>query len=253
MLPAALLFTALSLKVGLFPFHGWVPVLYSHARPAVAAALSGALVNIGAYGLLRLGFTVLAPNREDAAWLLLALAAAATVYGAALALHRRSLPEVVAYAAVVHAGYVVLAIGAGGAYGAAAAILLVLSGSVDKAALFASLDSPPAARRVSALVASCSATGLPVTLGFVAKIWLVRAILEVRGAWAVVPVFVVSAVLMLAALFRFWQRARDLQHGTSGGAAALVLAGTAVVLGALPMPVTELAHSIGSELAGGSR
>src|SRR5690606_12216625 len=75
---AALLFAALSVKLGLFPFHGWVPVLYSHARPAVAAALSGALVNIGAYGLLRLGTSVLDVARDAGAVVLVVVGLVAT-------------------------------------------------------------------------------------------------------------------------------------------------------------------------------
>ena len=55
-LSASMIFAGLSVKLGLFPFHSWVPVLYSHARPAVAAVMTGALVNLAAYGLLRFGF-----------------------------------------------------------------------------------------------------------------------------------------------------------------------------------------------------
>ena len=48
-------FAAFSVKLGLFPFHFWLPTVYTGARPAVAAILSGGLANIGAYGLLRFG------------------------------------------------------------------------------------------------------------------------------------------------------------------------------------------------------
>jgi multicomponent Na+:H+ antiporter subunit D len=48
-------FIAFGVKLGLFPFHFWLPTVYTGARPAVAAMLSGALANIGAYGLLRFG------------------------------------------------------------------------------------------------------------------------------------------------------------------------------------------------------
>ena len=48
-------FVAFSVKLGLFPFHFWLPTVYAGARPAVAAILSGGLANIGVYGLLRFG------------------------------------------------------------------------------------------------------------------------------------------------------------------------------------------------------
>src|SRR4029079_16782832 len=46
-------FIAFSVKLGLFPFHFWLPTVYAGSAPAVAAILSGAVANIGAYGLPR--------------------------------------------------------------------------------------------------------------------------------------------------------------------------------------------------------
>src|SRR4029078_1315109 len=48
-------FVAFSVKLGLFPFHFWLPTVYTGAGPAVAAILSGGLANIGAYGILPVG------------------------------------------------------------------------------------------------------------------------------------------------------------------------------------------------------
>lgn len=50
---AVLYFVAFGVKLGLFPFHFWLPSVYGSALPAVTAVLAGALANIGAYGLLR--------------------------------------------------------------------------------------------------------------------------------------------------------------------------------------------------------
>jgi multicomponent Na+:H+ antiporter subunit D len=46
-LTATIIFVAFSTKLGLFPFHFWLPAVYTGTRPAVAAILSGALANIG--------------------------------------------------------------------------------------------------------------------------------------------------------------------------------------------------------------
>ena len=60
-------FVAFSVKLGLFPFHFWLPTVYTGAGPAVAAILSGGLANIGAYGLLRFGAEMLPRELELAA------------------------------------------------------------------------------------------------------------------------------------------------------------------------------------------
>ena len=68
-------FVAFSVKLGLFPFHFWLPTVYTAARPAVAAILSGSLANIGAYGLLRFGAGLLPRELELAAGALIGVAA----------------------------------------------------------------------------------------------------------------------------------------------------------------------------------
>ncbi len=254
MLAGALVFSALVLKLGLFPFHGWVPVLYSHARPAVAAAMSGALVNLGAYGLLRIGWTALADVRASAGGLLVALGLVAVLYGALLAIRRRRAEEVAAYAAIAHAGYVVLAIGVAGEAGVAAALLVVVSGSIDKAAMFLALETGPAARDLVALVSAGSAAGLPPTAGFIAKVLLFRATLQAPAPGLATAVFVVASVLSLAAALRFIRvAARAVPNPRAVGAVPLVLAGLSLAVGIWPEPVVRLATEIANELIGGAR
>ena len=48
-------FVALAVKLGIFPFHFWLPAVYTGVHASVAAMFSGALATIGAYGLLRIG------------------------------------------------------------------------------------------------------------------------------------------------------------------------------------------------------
>lgn len=250
-LGATLIFVALSLKLGMFPFHGWVPVLYSHAQPAVAAAMSGALVNIGAYGLLRFGSTALASERALSAGVLVALGAVAGVYGALLAIRRRHPAEILAYISVAHAGYIVLALGVGGLHGAAALLLIALSGSLDKSVLFLSLDASRRWAPVTSLVAVASAAGLPVTIGFVAKIQLVRASLEAPWKWGALAALILISVLLLVAAFRFRERLlerperRRAVSGTSVALAAII-----IILGVAAAPVVDVATGIAATLTG---
>lgn len=249
-LPATLLFTSLALKLGLFPFHAWVPVLYSNAHPAVVAALSGALVNIGAYGMLRIGFYPLSDARDEGAAVLLFLGAAATVYGSILAVSRREPARLASYTAIVHAGHVVLAIGIGGAAGIVAALLIVLAGSIDKTVMFLSFESNWG-RRAATLVAGASLAGLPPTAGFLSKVYLVVAALQGPASTAIVIVIVLSAVLVLVAAFRFWRmlRARepDSEHRPPG-VAPILLAVVTIAVGVYPAPALEFVWVISDRL-----
>jgi multicomponent Na+:H+ antiporter subunit D len=249
----AMLLTALSLKLGLFPFHGWVPLLYSHARPAITAALAGALVNIGAYGLLRIGLAVFPETVQRADLLLLGLGAAATVYGALLAVARRNPAELAAYLAITQAGYVMLGFGLGTEQGIVAVLLVVLTGSIDKTMMFLALDRRGWSRGAAAFVAAISTAGLPVTLGFLAKVQLFHAGAAASFAPLVIGSLLIATPLTIAATVRYWRLAHTapppVVERLGRPIATLALVTISVVLGLAPQGLSELVGVIGAELA----
>ncbi|MEX2016737.1 MAG: proton-conducting transporter membrane subunit, partial [Candidatus Hydrogenedentales bacterium] len=209
---------------------------------------------IGAYGLLRIGFFPLSDAREEGALVLLVLGAAATIYGSILAVSRSDPARLAAYTTIVHAGHIVLAIGIGGEAGIAAALLIVLAGSVDKTILFLAFESR-LGRHAAAFVAAASVAGLPPTMGFIAKVHLVLAALQGPVSSVIVVVIVSSAVLVLVAIYRFWRMLRagepDPRH-VVGGAAILVLVAVSVLIGLYPEPATNFAWVVSSELLRGA-
>ena len=244
-LVAVLLFTAFLLKLGLFPFHHWVAVVYRDTRPAVAAALAGALANIGSYGIVRFGSAALLPELESARAALLVLGAASALYGTLLALHRSVPGEIVAYATIAHAGYLLLALGIGGAEGKAALLLLVLSGSLDKATLFLALDLPGRGGRFAAFAGGASLAGVPLTLGFFGKLELLRAALGHERAVALVPVLLVAGALSIAVVFRAWHVLpggydRAAERRVGGESVAVALGVALVALGIAGGPLRDL-------------
>lgn len=251
-LGAALLFAALSLKLGLFPLHFWVPVLYSHARPAVAAVMSGALINIGAYGLLRIGMLSAETARADGAILLVVLGSVAILYGALLAARRETPAEVIAYASIAQAGYIVLALGAGGPLGAAAALLAVLGGSIEKATMFLAGAGTGAVRATTALIAAGGVAGLPLTVGFVAKVELFQAAVLAPAAPIAPVALVLGSALLVVAAVRFWtllRRAPRPERPNPG--IPVVLAGATVVLALAAAPLNLMVHDLGMMLTSG--
>src|SRR3712207_6080904 len=133
---AALIFAAFCLKLGLFPFHFWLPAVYVGSHPPVAAILSGALANIGGYGLLRFGGGILPRELEFGSTAVLVLGTASIIYGALQAISRRDTSEVMAYSAIGQVGYVLLALGVAGAVAYAAAVLYSIVNSLNKGVVF---------------------------------------------------------------------------------------------------------------------
>src|SRR5215212_5720379 len=167
---AALIFAAFCLKLGLFPFHFWLPAVHVASHAPVAAILSGALANIGAYGLLRFGGGILPRELEFGSTAVLVLGTASIIYGALQAISRRDTSEVMAYSAIGQVGYVLLALGVGGPAGYAAAILYSVVNSLNKGVVFlaAGLRGPLVGGTFA--VGAFSIAGVPPAAGFVGKI-----------------------------------------------------------------------------------
>jgi multicomponent Na+:H+ antiporter subunit D len=168
-------FIAFSVKLGLFPFHFWLPTVYAGSAPAVAAILSGAVANIGAYGLLRFGAGIFPVELRLAAVTLIVLGAASLLYGAVLAVARGDVGETLAYSAIGQVGYVLVAIGVGGPVGLAAAVLYSVVNSLNKTLLFLATGVRGALVAGAFAIGALSVAGVPPAPGFVGKLEMFRA------------------------------------------------------------------------------
>jgi formate hydrogenlyase subunit 3/multisubunit Na+/H+ antiporter MnhD subunit len=99
-------------KAGLFPFHVWLPEAHPVAPSHVSALLSGVMVKLGIYGLLR---TVVVLGPPDPVWgaLLLIVGLASALFGGLTVLVQRDLKKCLAYSTVENLGIVALALGLG--------------------------------------------------------------------------------------------------------------------------------------------
>ena len=249
-------FAAFSVKLGLFPFHFWLPTVYTGARPAVAAILSGGLANIGAYGVLRFGGELLPRELEFASPALIAIGAASIVYGGVLAVSRRTASEMLAYSAIGQVGYVLVAVGIGGPVGFAAAILYTVVNSMNKTLLFLTAQTRGALAAAAFAVGALSVAGIPPAAGFVGKLELFRAAADsvgarrpvLRGQRAVVCLRVPGLPVRLLARAASRSSKRPGQQMVIAVLALLVLAA-----GLWPEPLLALSHDAAALLAGGDR
>jgi multicomponent Na+:H+ antiporter subunit D len=257
---SALIFAAFFLKLGLFPFHFWLPAVYVGSHPPVAAILSGALANIGAYGLLRFGAGVLPRELELAAPAVMVIGAASVAYGSLQAVSRRDTSEVMAYSAIGQAGYVLLAIGVGGPVGYAAAVVYAVVNSLNKGVVFLSAGLRGPLVGAAFAVGAFSIAGVPPAAGYLGKFMVFEAsaaVESVPAAVALVALVFVGSALSFLYSFQVYQR-RFVAPGTSGKpspAAArylvLLLAALVVLLGLWPQPLMLLCRAAAAALTGG--
>ena len=262
---ATLIFVAFSLKLGLFPFHFWLPAVYVGAHAPVAAILSGALANIGSYGLLRFGADVLPDQLGFGAVVILILGVASIVYGALQAVSRHATNEVMAYSAIGQVGYILVALAIGGPIGYAAAFVYAIVNSLNKGLVFlaSGLRGPLAGAAFA--VAAFSIAGVPPAAGFVGKVALFKTGIEgggivgAAGGVAIVALIFVGSALSFVYSFQVYQRAFLAQEERQGkrrpspwAARALVasLAVFVLAVGLWPEPLLVLGEGSAGVLLG---
>ena len=207
---ATVIFVAFSLKIGLFPFHFWLPAVYVGSHAPVAAILSGAVANIGSYGLLRFGADVLPDALSFGAPVVLVLGVVSIVYGAMQAVSRHDTSEVMAYSTIGQVGYILVALAVGGPVGYAAAVVYSIVNSLNKALVFlaAQLRGPLAGAAFA--VGAFSIAGVPPAVGFVGKIALFKTSIEAGGlleTMALVVLIFAGSALSFVYAFQVYQRA----------------------------------------------
>ena len=124
-------------KAGLAPMHTWLPDAHSEAPAPVSALMSGVLLSVGVYAVLRFKPVVdAAAGPGVAARILLALGLLSMAVAAAFLWTSSSYKRLLAYSSVEHVGIVCLGVGFGGPWGVAGALLHIGNHALAKSVLF---------------------------------------------------------------------------------------------------------------------
>jgi hydrogenase-4 component B len=221
-----------ALKGGVMPMHVWLPGAHANAPSHVSAFMSGVLIKMGIYGVVRVTSFFEGPP----VWwggLIFALGVVSGVLGVAFAIGQHDLKRLLAYHSVENIGIILMGLGLaviGRAVGRPEIVALGLAGSLlhvwnhglFKALLFFSAGSVVHATHtreidelggvarkmprttVGFLVGAIAICGLPPFNGFVSELFiylgLFRAvILDVRGLW-IAGAFGIPALALIGAL-----------------------------------------------------
>ncbi|MBA2290402.1 MAG: oxidoreductase [Chloroflexia bacterium] len=242
---SAVVFVAFGLKLGLFPFHFWLPAVYTGTRASVAAILSGALANIGSYGLIRFGADLLPRELEFGAPVLLVLGATSILYGGVQSISRHSANEVLAYSSIGQVGYIMVALAIGGDAGVFAAILYTVINGWNKALLFLAVSMRGWLVGTAFVIGAFSVAGVPPAAGFLGKVVMFRAAIE-DASWSIVALVLLGGGLSFLYMFqlyrrRFWIAGEEEEE--SAHLPQVIVVGMAVgllAIGLWPQPLLEL-------------
>src|SRR5690242_12566010 len=124
-------------KVGLAPLHAWLPDAHAEGPTPISAVLSGLLLNVALYALLRFKM-LLAANAAAVAPgpLMVTLGLISLVFAAFMLYRRRDIKRLFAYSSIEHMGIITFAFGMGGPLANFAGLLHMTMHSLTKSAIF---------------------------------------------------------------------------------------------------------------------
>src|SRR5262249_36089654 len=108
-----LAFVGFGSKAGLVPLHVWLPLAHPAAPSHVSALMSGAMIKLGVYGLLRIALDLLGGGPPWWGAVILSVGAVSALLGVLYALMGHDLKRLLAFHSVENIGIIFLGVGAG--------------------------------------------------------------------------------------------------------------------------------------------
>jgi len=272
----ALLIVGFAFKIAAVPFHMWAPDVYDGSPTPVTAFMATGVKAAAFAALFRVLNQAFAPV---AAWhdILWWLAVVTMIGGNLFALGQRSLKRMLAYSSVAHAGYLLVAVTAGGAAGTSAFLVYVIAYTLMSLGAFAVLSAKGRAGESDVLIddlaglasqrpwlafalAVCmlSLLGFPGTAGFIGKWYiLIAATSAGQNTLAAILVLtsVVSAGYYLPVIMAMYMKPQPVEAAHAGvhldrwgrTAVAVVVVGL-LLFGVWPNRLFDLAKSAGNSV-----
>jgi len=124
-------------KIGLAPFHAWLPDAHAEGPTPISAVLSGLLLNVALYALLRFKMIMTGnPNTINVGLVMIVLGLVSLVFAAFMLYRRRDIKRLFAYSSIEHMGVAAFAFGMGGPLANFAGLLHMTMHSLTKSAIF---------------------------------------------------------------------------------------------------------------------
>lgn len=219
----AFLSVGMSLKLALFPLHLWLPNAYCYAPSVVTAFLAATATKVSIYVFLRFVFTIFgagfAFEMMHLDTILMPLALIGILVASTVAIFQTNIKRMLAYSSVAQIGYMMLGISFVSVTGLTAGVVHMFNHALMKGALFLGMgcialrigsvnleDMRGLGRRMPVTMAAfvlggLSLIGVPMTVGFISKWYLILAALE-QGWWPVAVLVLISSLLAVIYIWR---------------------------------------------------
>ena len=211
------LFIAFAIKMPVFPFHTWQPDTYTESPTQATMLLSGIMLKMGIYGVIRWLLPVVPMGVSQWSELVLILAIIGIVYGSIIAIRQRDLKRLIAYSSIAHVGLIAAGIFALNMQGLQGGVIQMLSHGINVVGLFFIIDiifSRTKTREITSLggitqnakalsiffmILMLGSVALPLTNGFIGEFLLLAGVFQYNNYFGAIAglTIILGAVYML--------------------------------------------------------
>ena len=237
----AFILIGFSIKMALFPLHGWLPDAYTYAPTAVSAVVAPLMTKVMAYVIFRVMFTVFKAefliSIVRVTDLMVWFGSLAIILGAVMALSQIDFKRMLSYVIIAEIGYIVGGIGVANATALKGAVFHIVNDAIMMACLFlvaglvmfrtdghriddfkGIFKTMPITATVFT-VGALAVIGVPPTCGFFSKWYLLLGGIEAQQ-WGFVIALLVCTLINVALFFRVFDKGLYVHSHKEGPAVA---------------------------------
>ncbi len=212
------------LKLALFPLHLWLPNAYAYAPSVVTAFLAATATKVAIYVLIRFIYTIygveFSLSHLPLPQILMVLGLLGIFGASIVAILQTNLKRLFAFSSIAQIGYMILGFSIGSQSGLKAAILHVFNHALMKGAIFMAIagvvyrlgsaeiknlkgiGKTMPLTTAAIVVGGLSLIGVPLTVGFISKWYLIVALME-QGLWIVIAAVLLGSLLAVVYVWKF--------------------------------------------------
>ena len=233
-------FLAFAIKIPIFPFHTWQPDTYTEAPAGGTMLLSGIMLKMGLYGLLRFVIPICPHAMKEWGLAAIILSVTGIVYASIIAIRQKDMKRLVAWSSIAHVGLISAGIFTLNAYALEGAVIQMVSHGINIAGLFimiSMIERRVKIREISSLggiatiapwfaaffmIILLGSIALPLTNGFIGEFFLLLGIFKYNYWIAAIA----GLTVIFSAVYMLWMYQRtmlgklnpSLQSGDPGSA-----------------------------------
>jgi multicomponent Na+:H+ antiporter subunit D len=224
----AFVIVGICLKLAMFPLHLWLPNAYAYAPSIVTAFLAATATKVAIYLLIRFTFSVFDLSYSFTHFplqiLFVILGLTGIFVASTTAIYQTNVKHLFAYSSVAQIGYMIVGYSVSSVAGLTATLLHVFNHALMKGALFLALGAvmyrlgtthlshfhglgrQMPYTMAAIVIGGLSLIGVPLTVGFVSKWYLVLAVIE-NGWWPVAVLILLGSLLAIVYVWRIVEAA----------------------------------------------